>query len=99
MVIPRNGREQLNDLIQAGQIDLITFASSSTVENFMKMVGSEAREKVRRIPVASIGPITSETVRRFGLDLRIQPKEYTIPTLVKEIADLFQNPNRTVTIR
>jgi uroporphyrinogen-III synthase len=35
---------------------------------------------------ASIGPITSSTLREFGLPVDIEAAEYTIPGLIKAIA-------------
>ncbi len=91
MVIPTEGKEELAALVQSGKIDLITFASSSTVENFVKMVDKNIWKKVRAVPVASIGPITTETIKKFKLNLKIQPKQYTIPALVQAITYFYQS--------
>jgi uroporphyrinogen III methyltransferase/synthase len=61
--------------------DLITFTSSSTVENFLAL----------KLPwpaglrTASIGPITSKTMRDNGLSVDIEAKKYDIPGLVEAI--------------
>jgi uroporphyrinogen-III synthase len=39
-----------------------------------------------RVRFASIGPITSSTLREFGLPVDIEAAEYTIPGLIKAIA-------------
>ena len=39
-----------------------------------------------RVRFASIGPITSSTLRAFGLPVDIEAREYTIPGLIKAIA-------------
>ncbi len=40
---------------------------------------------------ASIGPVTSTTLREFGLPVDIEAKEYTIPGLVQAIVK-FKRP-------
>ncbi len=70
----------------------ITFTSSSTVRNFVGLLGlSAARSALlkpaahRGVQSASIGPVTSATLREFGLPVDIEAKEYTIPGLVAAI--------------
>jgi uroporphyrinogen III methyltransferase/synthase len=64
--------------------DWITFTSSSTVRNTVAMLGAEA---VGRIKIASIGPVTSATVREFGLEVALEAHPYTIEGLVSGLAD------------
>ena len=65
--------------------DMVTFTSSSTAENFMAL----------KLPLppglktASIGPITSETMRKLGLDVDSEAKRYDIPGLVDAILSHF----------
>lgn len=92
--IPRQGSKKLRSLIAGGDFDLVTFASSSTVENFMKMAGRNFFTRGRQIPVASIGPVTSAAAKRFGLKVVIQPKEYTIPSLATAIVKYFRERER-----
>jgi uroporphyrinogen III methyltransferase / synthase len=68
----------------------ITFTSSSTVFNFAKLIGEERmREALAGIALASIGPVTSDTVRKLGLDVNIEAKESTVPGLVHAIRQYF----------
>jgi uroporphyrinogen III methyltransferase/synthase len=69
------------------KIDLLTFASSSTAENFSKMASKE----VLKIPAAAIGPITAKTARKLRFKVVVQPKSYTIEALVKEIVRYFKS--------
>lgn len=72
--------------------DVITFTSSSTVSNFLKLVGeSKLAEVLAGVAVASIGPITSDTVRKLGLRVTIEAIASTIPGLVQAIQRHF-NP-------
>ena len=73
----------------------ITFTSSSTVSNFAKLMGEERlREALAGIALVSIGPITSDTVRKLGLDVNIEAKESTIPGLVHAIEEYFSARGR-----
>ena len=65
--------------------DLITFTSSSTVENFMALklplpVGMKT---------ASIGPITSKTMRELGLTVDVEAKKYDIPGLTAAVRKFY----------
>lgn len=85
-VVPQEGARSLRELLRKKKVDLITFASSSTVENFLKMVGRPAVGRVlKKIQIACIGPVTAKTARRLGLKVTIQPKKATIPELAKAI--------------
>lgn len=63
--------------------DIVTFTSSSTVENFIAALGADAAPPT----VASIGPITSASARRLGLDVSVEASEHTIPGLVTALVD------------
>jgi uroporphyrinogen III methyltransferase/synthase len=66
--------------------DLVTFTSSSTVENFGKLFGG----KPPHIPAACIGPITSATARQYGWRVVVEAEEYTIRGLVKAIVEYYR---------
>ena len=71
--------------------DVITFTSSSTATNFAKLAGEKpAVDLLRGVVIASIGPITSETIRKLGLTVAIEAKESTMPGLVRAIEDHFR---------
>jgi uroporphyrinogen III methyltransferase/synthase len=57
----------------------ITFTSSSTVKNFVDAVGKDVLEGIR---VASIGPVTTATARRLGLDVTVEANPFTIDGLI-----------------
>lgn len=67
-------------LVEEGA-DLITFTSSSTVENFLKLNLALPVE----VKIASIGPITSDTALKHGLGVDIEAERYDIPGLVEAI--------------
>lgn len=61
--------------------DVVTFTSSSTVRHFMAL-GIALPEGCR---IASIGPVTSSTLREYGLEPHMESEDHTIPGLVKAI--------------
>ena len=65
--------------------DLITFTSSSTVENFMALEFPWPA----KMQVASIGPITSRTARERGLEVAVEARRHDIPGLVEAIRKFF----------
>src|SRR5216117_2996339 len=65
--------------------DLITFTSSSTVENFLAL----GLPWPQGMQVASIGPITSKTARDHGLKIEIEARRHDIGGLVEAIRDFF----------
>ena len=69
-------------------IDLVTFTSSSTVKNLVNVVGAEA---LKSIKIASIGPITSATLKEFGIEADTEAKEYTIAGLVEAIFKYYNS--------
>jgi len=70
--------------------DMITFTSSSTVSNFAKMLGSrKISEALAGVGVASIGPITSGTARKLGLEVTVEASESTIRGLLRAIQRHF----------
>ncbi len=63
--------------------DLITFTSSSTVEHFLDL----GLPWPPQMMAASIGPITSQTLREKGHPPQIEAKQYDIPGLVEAILE------------
>lgn len=74
------------ELFAEGGVDLVTFTSSSTVENFHRTLGAKAR---RGFKVACIGPITAETATRLGYPPDLVAEESTIPALVEALVARF----------
>lgn len=70
-------------LLQEG-VDVITFTSSSTARHFADM-GLELPSGCR---VASMGPVTSATLRELGMPPHVEAPLHTIPSLVQAICSL-----------
>ncbi len=93
-VAPKSSATRLRAALasQTRRPDAITFTSSSTVKNFVGLLGLRgARAALKKssrdqgVRSASIGPVTSATLREFGLPVDIEAREYTIPGLVAAI--------------
>jgi uroporphyrinogen III methyltransferase / synthase len=70
--------------------DMITFTSSSTATNFVALLGERrAGEFLRSVATASIGPITSETIRKLGACVSVEAEVSSIPGLVEAIKEYF----------
>jgi uroporphyrinogen III methyltransferase/synthase len=78
-----------SQMLLAGQIDITTFTSSSTVKNLVSMLGKNG-EVVNRTRVACIGQVTAATAARLGVRVDVVAKEHTIPGLVQAIIEDYQ---------
>jgi uroporphyrinogen-III synthase len=98
-VIPQSSRTRLHTMLKdpKRRPDIVTFTSSSTVRSFVALLGKNVwrgRPRPRKasplegIRLASIGPITSSTLRELGLPVDIEAQEYTIPGLIRAITDV-----------
>jgi uroporphyrinogen-III synthase len=87
-ILPRASRRQLlNVLSGSDRPDVITFTSSSSVRNFFALLrGDIDRVSLNGIVLASIGPVTSATMREHALPVTVEAQEFTIPGLVRAIA-------------
>ncbi|MCL2336546.1 MAG: uroporphyrinogen-III C-methyltransferase [Firmicutes bacterium] len=86
----------ITDMLADGEIDIITFTSSSTVRNFVSLLGAEQIPALTgRALVACIGPITAQTATELGLPVHIQPQAYTIDGLLQAILSYLQQGELT----
>ena len=67
-------------------VDIITFTSSSTVRNFIKLLGKGYKLRLSKVRLASIGPVTSKTLKEFGLKADIEAKVFTTNGLTEAIS-------------
>lgn len=91
-VKPEGSRGGIKAMLEKGEIHMVTFTSSSTVNNFMDMFQEESDQLLKRmenLAVACIGPVTAKTAEERGLSVRIIPSDYTIEALTKAIVDYF----------
>jgi len=96
-VRPEDKSGELRAILEEGLVDMVTFTSSSTVTNFLHMLGAKNAEELQSllhgIALASIGPITSKTIVGAGLQAQVQPEVYTIPSLIDDIVSYYSQQN------
>lgn len=89
-VVPETSRTAIVEALSDDQKKpfAITFTSSSTVKNFIELLGEERAHSslLDGVKLCSIGPVTSATLKEHELRVDVEAKEYTIPGLVEAIA-------------
>ncbi len=89
-----SAREMVQRL-EAGEIEVVTFASSSTVRNFATRLASATAKPLSqllaRTLVACIGPITAGTAREMGLSVGLEAPEFTMDGLTDALAAHFNH--------
>jgi uroporphyrinogen-III synthase len=81
-VIPAEAAQFARDLFHEPFPDWVTFASSSAVDNLVSLISVET---LRLSKIASIGPITSKTIRQHGLVATAEPTSHTVSGMVAAI--------------
>jgi len=77
----------LDEAIDAKRVQWVTFTSSSTAKNFCDLLGPDYRNRLSGVRLASIGPITSQTIRELGLTPDIEAERYNIDGLVARLVE------------
>ncbi|MFY9560574.1 MAG: uroporphyrinogen-III synthase [Terriglobales bacterium] len=86
-VVPKGSRERLRVLMKdsARRPHLVTFTSSSTVRNFAELLGKTQARSLKDVQFASIGPVTSATLRELAMPVAIEAREFTMGGLIRAI--------------
>jgi uroporphyrinogen-III synthase len=91
-VLPKPSAAKLRAAMRSAtrRPDVVTFTSSSTARNFAALLGAASRggsvkKEIAGLQFASIGPVTSATLRELKLPVHIEADPYTIPALVDAI--------------
>jgi uroporphyrinogen III methyltransferase / synthase len=80
---------ELAALLEAGGADVMLFTSSSTVTSTFELLGDRAKSLLERVVVASIGPVTSDTLRGLGLEPTVSAERYTVDGLLDALEHHF----------
>lgn len=83
-------KEELQRFIDAGEVDVITFTSSSTVTNFVEIMGADY-VLPPSIKIACIGPVTAATAKKAGFSIDIEQEQYTMDDLVQSLVHYVRN--------
>ncbi len=84
-------RERLLHLLCEGELDVVLFTSSSTVDSMVELLGQDAASLLSRVTLASIGPITSATAARHGLEVAVTAQTYTVEGLLDALEQHYSS--------
>ncbi len=85
----------LKEMFKHKEIDMVTFTSSSTVRNFIKMLDTTGlKDLLKDVTVACIGPITAGTARDMGLNVDVVADNYTIEGLIEAVLKFYGWENK-----
>ncbi len=91
-VVPEKSRTRLRALMKSPsrRPHVVTFTSSSTARNFAELLGNftEGSRDVnwlKQVQLASIGPVTSATMRELHLPVAVEAREFTMGGLIRAI--------------
>jgi len=92
-IVPQTSRRRLQTALQNPQKrpNVVTFTSSSTAKNFVELLGRRKPKLLNGIYMASIGPVTSATLKELDLPVDIAAREFTIPGLVAAIVHVISS--------
>lgn len=77
-------REKDEVLKALSKIEIVTFLSSSTVDAFYKSIDGDI-EIVKNKKFASIGPVTSDTMRKYGFSVDYEAAVYDINGILEAV--------------
>ena len=77
--------------------DILMFLSSSTFESFVKNLGIDDLNKTEKLKnildgkvIASIGPVTTKTIEKYGIKVNIEAEKYTEDGLLNAIEKYYK---------
>ncbi|WP_248927432.1 uroporphyrinogen-III C-methyltransferase [Paenibacillus hamazuiensis] len=88
-VVCHDGGAEVIDMLQNRAIRIVTFTSSSTVTNLLKVLGDlgveQPLELLKGCEVACIGPVTAQTAQEAGLNVTYIAEEATVRSLIDSL--------------
>ena len=89
--------EQIRNILGSGGVDVLTFTSPSTFENFVHLLSSDfVKELQQRTKTAVIGPTTANAVRELGFRVDIEPETSTIEELLDAVGNYFAEKSKVL---
>lgn len=86
-VMDDSKKDEAIKVLEEGNLDYITFASSSTVKNFINLIGEENKSKLFNTKIISIGKITTKTVLDNGLEVYKESEKASIESMIEAMCD------------
>lgn len=95
-VLPKESVLKLSHILQAQEVDVITFTSSSTVHHFMQIVEQyQLHPLLESLIIACIGPIAKKTAQQYRLKVNVCPSEYTTEAMLQELITYIKHKGGT----
>ena len=91
-IAPQDKQEMIRHLLEAGELDAICFSSSSTFDNLQAMFGDELKKLQQETAFFSIGPLTSETIRKHGFAVELEPEKSTLEDFATAMVEYYKKP-------
>lgn len=89
-VISEKDISELCNLFEEKMIDMVTFTSSSTVNNFFSRFEEDNLKKLfTNVKFACIGPVTGKTLMEYGFKTDVMPPRYTIKDMAEAIIEFY----------
>lgn len=95
-VVPDDLPNRASAILREPYPDWITFTSSSSVDNLIRVTGTGP---LLRMKIVTIGPITSETVRQHGLKVAIEAAVHSAKGIVTSLSSLVPGVIRPITMQ
>ena len=90
-VLPEALPREIQEALEERRIHCATFTSSSTAENLAALLGeNRLLQFLDGVAIAAIGPVTAKTCRELGLQVDIEPGEYTLAAMTDEMVKYFK---------
>jgi uroporphyrinogen-III synthase len=83
-VTPAGSIDQLRQLFTLGPPDAVTFTSSSSARNLLELLAEAGLNLPETVTRASIGPVTSATLRDLGYPPHLEAEEATVASLAEK---------------
>jgi uroporphyrinogen III methyltransferase/synthase len=80
------------DALAAKTVNWVTFTSSGTARNLVALLGSHYRQLLEGAKLASIGPVTTATLRELGLEPAVIAEKADMAALADAIAASGSSP-------
>ena len=90
--VEREERNEMLEKLKKGDIDMVTFTSSSTAENFFAIL-DEPRSAMKNVRIAVIGQSTARAVMTHGLKCDIIADQPLIENLTDNIVEFYRLNN------
>jgi uroporphyrinogen-III synthase len=89
--MPEESKVKLVSMLEADELDILTFTSPSTVDHFMTIVTEyNLQSHLEHCVFTCIGPVSEKRLRYYGLPVHASPEEYTVKEMIKSTIEYLE---------